>query len=241
MFNRKKFLTLVLGSALMLNVLPTYAVDAISSASEKPKPPVDVKIESKEDVKGVKTPVQISEKSYLTAYDIVRKGDTLAKIAKRQGLTVDALLLLNPNLKANSVLQVGEKLIVKQTDKALVKVFEDGTYKGRYEDEDSIIALTLQLKNHKVKKIYFQSFTIAGVDYLKSTTDTAAHEIFKQYKGLIGFVYGRSVDEVNRVSVPEAIVKDRVFKANVLKSADLKGNFLWKAIENALEKGVVNE
>ena len=47
-----------------------------------------------------------------TAVYKVRKGDTLSGIAAKQGITLKALLKLNPKLKSPYTLHVGQKIVV---------------------------------------------------------------------------------------------------------------------------------
>lgn len=183
----KKFVLFVLGSVLSIGILPTYGVDAISSATQKTKPVV----EQNEAQPEVKIPVE-------------------------EAKTED-----------------------KTTEKSLMSHYKDGVYKGAYEDETTHIKLTFTLKNQKIRKIYIQSWTVDDIDYLSAKKNTKGYEVFKQYKGLIGFVYGRSIDDIKRVREPETIIKDATFNGERLKANVLEGNAFWLTIVNALENGTV--
>lgn len=187
----KKIVLFVLGSVLSLSLLPTYGVDAISSASQKSKPVVEPSEPQNESQSEVKIPVE----------------------------------------DRNT-----EKL---NTEKPLATHYKDGVYKGAYEDETTHIKLTFTLKNQKIRKIYIQSWTVDDVDYLSTKKNTKGYEIFKQYKGLIGFVYGRSIEDIKRVREPETIIKDATFNGESLKANVLEGKAFWLAIVNALENGTV--
>lgn len=47
--------------------------------------------------------------------DTVQKGEGLWQVAHRNGLTLEELLKLNPGVKTNTILRVGQKLVVKGT------------------------------------------------------------------------------------------------------------------------------
>ena len=53
--------------------------------------------------------------------DTVRKGEGLWQVAHRNGLTLEELLKLNPGVKTNTILRVGQKLVVKGTATAKPK------------------------------------------------------------------------------------------------------------------------
>ncbi len=45
-------------------------------------------------------------------YYTVKKGDTLGKLAKRFGTTIDTLMYLNPIIKDKNLIRIGWKLLI---------------------------------------------------------------------------------------------------------------------------------
>lgn len=66
---------------------------------------------------------------------VVKSGDTMAKIAAKNGMTLDALLSLNPQVKNKNLIVVGQKIVVKagSTAPAAAATSNSATAKKVYE------------------------------------------------------------------------------------------------------------
>ncbi len=124
------FLLIFLFLSLLISPNPLLGetqniLKSTASSDQKKKPSQAKKISSKvsETKKTQKAPqgAQSSQKSLESSYYIVKKGDTLGKIAKKFGLSIEELKAIN-NLQTQK-LSVGQKLLV--TPKAEAKVREE--------------------------------------------------------------------------------------------------------------------
>lgn len=83
------------------------------SAVSKTAPPTP----SASPVKAVSTETEATPATQPAQYHIVSAGDTFFNISKRYGLSVDELLKLN-HMEKDSVLQIGQKIIVRENSEA---------------------------------------------------------------------------------------------------------------------------
>lgn len=82
----------------------------------------------------------------------VRRGDTMAKLAERYGVTVDDLLGLNPEVRNPNLIRIGQTLRVPPEQGELVHIVRRGDnlhrIAGRYRvDVDDVIALNPDLRD----------------------------------------------------------------------------------------------
>lgn len=105
-------------SLVMLLVLTSFVVapaltpdtDAVSAATsyEQPTTPTAPATPSKPATVTTTTAVPAGATTY-----VVKSGDTMAKIAAKYSMTLDALVSLNPQIKNKNMIVVGQKIVVK--------------------------------------------------------------------------------------------------------------------------------
>ena len=109
----------------------------------------EIKEETKKTADVAEKP-EAPPKLQITSYRVT-KGDTLEKIAKRQGTTIGALLKLN-NMKLRDPLYVGRTLKIAETEKETVVVSKKNKLKKAVVEEETIPDSAQPVSVYKVKK-----------------------------------------------------------------------------------------
>jgi N-acetylmuramoyl-L-alanine amidase len=109
----------------------------------------EIKEETKKTTDVAEKP-EATPKLQITSYRVI-KGDTLEKIAKRQGTTIGALLKLN-NMKLRDPLYAGLTLKIAETEKKTVVVSKKDKLEKAVVEEQTIPASVQPVSVYKVKK-----------------------------------------------------------------------------------------
>ncbi len=92
----------------------------------------------------------LSAKKEVESSYLVVKGDTLSKIASKNGITIEALLKLNPDFNVNSTLKVGQEFrITTYAPVISVKTVEEDKQTQVYEKEVQTLENPNQYKTYK--------------------------------------------------------------------------------------------
>jgi len=145
-----------------MEIAKAIAAAATEFLSAHPSPTPEVVVTKKEDKKEeeikeeAKKTADVAEKPeatpklQITSYRVT-KGDTLEKIAKRQGTTIGALLKLN-NMKLRDPLYAGRTLKIAETEKETVVVSKKNKLKKVVVEEETIPDSAQPVSVYKVKK-----------------------------------------------------------------------------------------
>ena len=61
---------------------------------------------------------------------VVAKGDTMSKIAKKYGVTVDEIMAANPQIKNPNKIQIGDEIVIPMAVEDDNGFVDDGTVAG---------------------------------------------------------------------------------------------------------------
>jgi len=131
-----------------LSAHPSSAPDLVVTKKEDKKEE-ELKEETKKTTDVTEKP-EATSKLQITSYKVT-KGDTLEKIAKRQGTTVGALLKLN-TMKLRDPLYAGRTLKITAEEKEAVVVSKKNKLKKAVLEEETIPESAQSVSVYKVKK-----------------------------------------------------------------------------------------
>lgn len=182
----------------------------------------------------------------------VRPGDTLFKIAKTRHLSLDQLLLLNPQIGNPDKIYAGQKIIIAPnntstpvdktekvivTETLMVHTSLNAVYRGSYYDgNEQQVGIEFTLKENLIEKAQFRSLIYKGINYLQST-DSKILALKAQYETLLKQVLGKSVPEaITILQKPSTLVQDVQNGTDTLTGATLRSQKVASAFKDGLNR-----
>lgn len=173
--------------------------------------------------------------TYIAGEYVIKPGDTVAKIAKRHGFTIDEFLALNPGLEPRR-LKVGQHVTVKRVSltvslrEATPKPFYDGSF-GCYDPGGTVFRTSARIKGTRKYSDYeeediYRDVRVGMKAYRLTLPNGNYHARLKfcelQYASVGQRVFGVRVQGVtvtNRLDIVAAVGKNTAYQ---LCSPDVK-------------------
>lgn len=174
------------------------------------------------------------------------------KIAKAHGMTLDALIKMNPEIKNPNRIFVGQRIRigtnVKEPEAVQMNATQvvvprqpevaNGIYRGAFIDGGyQQVGVEFTVLNGKIEKIEYKVLNYKDEDYLKSDKPIL-QTMANQYKDLLKGIVGKEVKEgIQILYTPEKLTKDAVHGSDVMTGASLRSTKVSSAIQDALNRG----
>lgn len=252
----KKISATVVAFMMLTAAQSSYALDALSSATQ-----TEYK-DSTSTSEAVPTstttsPAKTETNQHTTAtgnnaeFHTVKTGDVMWKIAKSHGMTLDALIKLNPEIKNPNRIFIGQLIkigtMVKEQAKdqsnaqVIVHVntaYANGVYRGAFIDGGyQQVGVEFTVLNGKIEKIDYKVLKYKDEDYLKSDK-AIIQAMAAQYGDLLKGIIGKDVEEgIKLLHSPEKLAKDAKVGTDVVTGATLRSTKVSSAIKDALIRG----
>lgn len=113
--------------------------------------------------------------------------------------------------------------------------FDDGTYRGIFEDRDAEqVGIQFTLEGDVITEASFRHMYYGGDDYLEAEEDTPIAAFRDQYEQALEHLVGQSVDAIDDLYEPGDFVDDM----DGFSGATIRGNKMASAMNDGLNRGV---
>lgn len=249
--NHLRKISATVAAFTMLTAAQTsYALDALSSATQteyKESTSTSASIPTSSTTSPAKTETNqhATPTGNPSEFHTVKSGDAMWKIAKAHGMTLDALIKLNPEIKNPNRIFIGQLIkigtMVKEQDQVVVQVntaYANGVYRGAFIDGGyQQVGVEFTVMNGKIEKIDYKVLKYKDEDYLKSDK-AIIQAMATQYGDLLKGIIGKDVEEgIKLLHSPEKLAKDVTVGTDVVTGATLRSTKVSSAIKDALIRG----
>lgn len=183
-------------------------------------------------------------------YTVV-SGDVLWRVAQKNNISLEKVLLLNPQITNPNKIYVGQKLIVsevkvetKSTEvQQLGNAYANGTYRGVFYDSGvQQVGVQFTLVDNIVTAASYRTLAYKDINYRSEKEDPLVLAITEQFNELIQYMVGKNINVVlEEMYTPENIVAEKMVGLDTITGASVRSAKVISAVNDGLNRGVYSK